>query len=344
MEKSPETKKESGVNRIIGTEETTEKELLLFFKSKFEAAQKDNAEIEHSAELDELIGLINNRFEDFLKEYGIASINIPSTNFHVIDEEKLTSKQLETIKQFKEQKIQGFYLPHSQHIGLLVKYENDKKLAFLQMLVHEMLHLNSFLSFQKLSADPEDGLQLTKESASGEAKEEISLGVRRMGFRVKAKDGKTYFYDDVDEAIITELEMRFDWKYFSQFPELEPELKKRQEAIEAESRRSGKAADELKRRFAYLEEWREENENVGWIIVGLNSYSYDKERGALNELIDEIYKKNKSDFLSREAVFIVFAKATMTGRLLPVARLIEKTFGRGSFRALGEKFSRQPAE
>jgi len=34
-------------------------------------------------------------------------------------------------------------------------------------------------------------------------------------------------------------------------------------------------------------------------------------------------------------VYKVFLKAHFTGRLLPIGRLIEKTFGEGSFRLLG---------
>lgn len=56
-----------------------------------------------------------------------------------------------------------------------------------------------------------------------------------------------------------------------------------------------------------------------------------------NSLIDDLYNKNAGSFASREEVFNLFARAVMTGRLLSVARLLEKTYGKGSFRELGEK-------
>ena len=54
-----------------------------------------------------------------------------------------------------------------------------------------------------------------------------------------------------------------------------------------------------------------------------------------NLLLEEICKKNP-EFSSTDQVFDIFAKAVMTGKLLKVARLIEKTFGMGSFREIGE--------
>ena len=58
--------------------------------------------------------------------------------------------------------------------------------------------------------------------------------------------------------------------------------------------------------------------------------------------------KSKSDFTSEvefdstEDIFNLFAKATITGRLLPVARLINKSFGRGSFSEIGEMSADHP--
>ncbi len=137
----------------------------------------------------------------------------------------------------------------------------------------------------------------------------------------------------MDEAIITELTMRFDWEYFSQFPELASEVKERQRVIDAESQRSGDNKSKLKKILANLEERHDENGN--WTAT-LKGYSYDKERASLDKLIEDIYEKNKSEFSSSEDVFTMFAKSSMTGRLLPVARLVEKTYGKGSFRMLGE--------
>ncbi len=67
-----------------------------------------------------------------------------------------------------------------------------------------------------------------------------------------------------------------------------------------------------------------------WVI-------YKKEREKLNELIDDIYDKNRSHFGAREEVFELFASAAMSGKYLPLARIVEKTYGKGVFRKLAKE-------
>ncbi len=224
-----------------------------------------------------------------------------------------------------------------QFIVTLLDYENRGKLAFLQSLVHEMLHVNSFLSFQKLSAqESERGYELTTETESGE-KGTISLGLRRQGFRIqlsrKKALGREFYFHNLDESVIAELTMRFDWEFFPEIPQLEEECRRREEIVNAESRRSGRSAEGLKRKVANVETKRLESD----YMVTLQGYSRDKEREEFNTLVDDLYERNKSEFSSREEIFGLFAKAIMNGRLLPVARLVEKTFGKGSFREIGER-------
>lgn len=65
-------------------------------------------------------------------------------------------------------------------------------------------------------------------------------------------------------------------------------------------------------------------------------FIYERERKMLNILIDKIYDRNKDIFSSREDVFNVFIKAYMTGNIIPMGKLIDKTFGRGSFKRIAK--------
>ena len=49
----------------------------------------------------------------------------------------------------------------------------------------------------------------------------------------------------------------------------------------------------------------------------------------------EIQKQFPDQYQSADDVFKVFLNAHFTGKLLPIGRLVEKTFGEGAFRALG---------
>ena len=53
---------------------------------------------------------------------------------------------------------------------------------------------------------------------------------------------------------------------------------------------------------------------------------------------------NRDQFSNRDEVFERFASAVITGSVLPIGRLIEKTFGKGSYRRLGKGETLVPAE
>ncbi|MDP2934267.1 MAG: hypothetical protein Q8N59_00630 [bacterium] len=61
-----------------------------------------------------------------------------------------------------------------------------------------------------------------------------------------------------------------------------------------------------------------------------------EERAKLEALIDVLWEGNKNRFKTKEGVEDLFLEAQFTGNLLKIGRLIEKTFGKGSFRKLGE--------
>lgn len=157
-----------------------------------------------------------------------------------------------------------------------------------------------------------------------------------MGFRLTGRDGKTIYFHDIDEAITEELAMRFEWEYFHGYPELSQEISERDEALRALVSRNGSTIEEEKRNLAEIHKYVEN----GGVRAELRGYSYVEERGKLMGLCEDLYRKNTERLLSSEDVFRIFAKAAMTGRLLPVARLIESVYGKGSFRSLGESTAR----
>jgi hypothetical protein len=80
----------------------------------------------------------------------------------------------------------------------------------------------------------------------------------------------------------------------------------------------------------------DEDGNAKYVAI---THSYNDDRIIFHQLLNQLFVKNKDTFDSEEQIFNLFAKATLTGKLLPVARLIEKTFGKGSFRIMGIKSS-----
>jgi hypothetical protein len=321
MEKFPLSQKESGINRVVGFESEKEEDFLQYFKNKFETNTSDSKEKEKTSEQQELIERINSEMRNFLTQYGVEAIEISVDNVHILDKTKFTEDELRKIqKQFGTEN--GFYSALKQGVVIMKDYDISK-LSFLQTLVHELLHLQGFYSYQKSEKEAAD-LTLMNEDES------TSMNIRRSGFSIGTNDGKRLLFHKLNESVITELEIRFEKTYMTDWPELAEELKARDEYIEQVAEREGAPIERVRQTVAGIKG----DESVGYKWV---SYPYHKDRQQLNSLVDKLYEKNKEDFDSREDVFKLFAKATVAGKLLPVARLIEKTFGKGSFRMIGER-------
>jgi len=141
---------------------------------------------------------------------------------------------------------------------------------------------------------------------------EEAFQIRRIGFEVHSKnDGDTVYFHELNEAITEELAIRFDQKYFEGIGSLSKEALMRKRFIE----------------------------NAGFVKELLQNAqsSYHAERSKLNKIVKDIFEKNSDKFESQEEVFDEFARAYFTGRMLPIARLVEKTYGKGSFRKIAEE-------
>lgn len=329
MENSFERHKVSGVDRFLGLPEDEKEAILSFLEDRFKGEEKLSFEKGHPEELDRLIPVIDGYMREFLGDYDLPPMEFLPHQVHIIDREKIPPKVDERLKKVLEEDYQetlkGITFPHSG-IWMFIDYEKGNKLRFLGVLTHEFLHLNSFSSLQKIDNGErnENGIKLTLKSKSGEEKNH-TLVYRRSGFSIRTKDGIQYF-KDFNEAIITELGIMFDEKYLSRIPELEEDLEERaffRKEIKTEVGHVG------------VKEFPEGKDGNKKYTIG--PHAFQREREKLNQLIDDLYEKNKDRYSSREEIFAEFVKATMTGRLLSIFRLIEKTYGKGSFRRFAEE-------
>jgi hypothetical protein len=179
------------------------------------------------------------------------------------------------------------------------------------------MHFSSFTSFSLLPSELPEGAPPIVRAGEKE------LLVRRIGLNIFDDVNARRFFRDLDEAIIEELTKRFDSRYFGQIVSLSEEYSERKK-IRSGVNNPEEIAAVL---TSQLEngEWQSE-------IIG---YAYKKQRDRLNVLVKETYERNSGHFTSTEEVFKVFAEAVLSGRLLELARLIDQTFGRGTFRKLG---------
>jgi hypothetical protein len=73
-----------------------------------------------------------------------------------------------------------------------------------------------------------------------------------------------------------------------------------------------------------------------FLVGGIAKYSYRRPRKIYATLYDKLYAANKAEFNNADEVKDLAVKAVLTGNILPLGKLIDKTFGKGTFRAIGE--------
>ena len=64
-------------------------------------------------------------------------------------------------------------------------------------------------------------------------------------------------------------------------------------------------------------------------------FGYRRERDILRQLIQKLFRRNPQ-FKDVSEVHDLFRRGMITGDILPVGRLIDRTFGRGTLRQIGE--------
>ena len=258
----------------------------------------------------EIANVILDKMPGFVKSYGGKPVNIGLDHLLVIDYDKLTDEEKKTIGN-----APGRFSATNQRALVVVKSENYSVMKFAEVSVHELIHFNSFQSASFVEID--------------EKTRSLSARVVGFGMRVEGDEGATepdFYFHKVSEAITAELTKRFSEEYFASIPVLAEDIRKRDKfraGIE-----TGDATEVMI--FSNVQEpdgmWHARTEN----------YPYEDERKNGWAMMDEIQQKNPEKFKDAEAVFRIFTEAYFTGNFLMVARLVEKTYGKGFFRRLGK--------
>ena len=297
----------SGLVRVVGGTPEEEKDALKKVADNYFNKQEFyDAEREKTPEEMEIIKGILTRLPEFVKKYGGKPVPLTPDHIHVLDFNRMSEE---------EKKNLGNIIGHYDHIlqtaRVIVEGNEDNNLNFANRTVHELLHFSSF------------------QSADFENKENKILNEQHRigGLLIRTSDelGKEQIYfNDWDEAITEELAVRFDEEYFKSIEPLSEILKQR---------------DKLRANFAenHPETSQGDVKRIVNNITSNGDFTYFVERQECTMIIENIFKNNSDKFRSIDEVFDVFAKAYFTGKILPIAKLVEKTYGNGSFREFGEK-------
>jgi hypothetical protein len=318
----------SSFERVVGNIHDSVKEIVLhetneqFRNQNFESLIQ--RERQKTPEELQILSLANSVTNELRREYGLSDFDIPAENIHIITDKAWGEGK-------DEQGSFGLCQPEFQRILLREQLSN---MVFLTIAMHELLHFKSYNVLQVIRG--------------GKGK----LGVYRSGLRIQSRDGKTFYLNGIDEAVTEELSQRLIRKFFDHplFAKEEAQTKKILNQYPGALRAPGKT---LFTPDVYYAQLKEESKGKKWLkavgrIFGFKKVikeepdilcqemAYPQERKIFNTLIDKLYEKNTDQISNREAVFNVFAKAMLTGNILPLGRLVDGTFGKGTLRRIGE--------
>ena len=254
-----------------------------------------------------LIDFANKETNELLDNLGINTYSIPRENYHIVPTE---------VFEIATGEKNAFAVSDSSLQGILFSSDVFKSnpLYFGSIALHETLHLKSSMSIELNEND--DGVEASL----------FRTGVAVMGSQKSHREGeyKEHFIG-LEEAIVATQEK----KSFIKILNL-PELSKEKDSM---------TTGYLKELKKYITEKENLSEDE---IISIDTdgnyrrFSYLSQRRVLDFVCNEVQKQFSNDYQNAEEVFNEFLKAHFTGQLLPIARLVEKTFGEGSFRILGE--------
>ncbi len=246
------------------------------------------------------IELVNQATNELLEEFGLKPFDIPEKNIHIVRESLY--KQIDPAPG-----AAGCTIGPSQTIVI-----NDESLpsplSMSGAIAHEMIHLKGYYAFEvskKRFASHRTGLVID------------------TTYKKSKESGYYRAFKGLNESVVSELEKRL----FNRIVVDNEHLSSESERINSQQFYAVRA------RIAKQEGIPEDEIlDISEKEKSFTRFDYYSQRRVLNFIVDAVYENNKESFQSRDEILKQFFRAHFQGNIVPIARLIEKTFGEGSFR------------
>lgn len=311
MEKFPR------IDRVIGNIETAQDDVAETDKKRvleFEKLQREKTKEELL-----IIELVDKSTDLELQKYGVKSIRLRPEDVLIVDEDKWESS--EKVREIGRQRCHGFY---SFVSGKEVIRGQKSKLRCLALLLHETIHYKSY-----------HAQQLLKDAALEDTNKAT---VYRNGLRTVTRDGSEINFAGLDEAVTDELAKRIFARIAKTNPLFEEESRETEQAI-AHPNREGKLlfySDNIGEPLGMRDVAHGQVYYCSEDLKNVGCFHYALESKWLREIIQGLYSANTHKFKNEEEIFDLFVQGMLTGNILPIAKLVDKTFGKGRFRELGK--------
>lgn len=255
----------------------------------------------------EIIGLANEETNKLRKKFGLSELNISPKNIYLVPYNAPWPKNYE--------KSDSYYVAPGQFSVVRepsVEQLRDSRLILAENVLHEMLHFKLYNSLKKLENYP-------------------MYKPYRVGLEIYERDDSSRsYFGNLDEAITEELTIRLLSKVVKH-PLFKKDLEQTKKAKELFVNKKTENGESLVRGSEFYIYFDEENS-----MLQAAHYTKERERKSLNKLIEKIYQKNIDKFKSKDEVFYLFVQAVVTGRIIGLGRVIDNTFGKGTFRKIAE--------
>lgn len=275
------------------------------FLSEKERQSLEKSERPKTAEELALIDFANEETNRLRKEIGVTPYDIPRENFHIVphgfgesgDSAGHVDKQLQRV--FLNEKTLQF---------------GSSPLRFGLTAVHELIHLKGHLTIEVSQIGNETYMSEVRHGLVVEPPEK------------KIQDGKgKHYFSGLEEALAG----TFEKKSFQGVLAL-PLFKEERDWLMSED------AQKIIERLSKIYNFPKDEVAVVSKDGRVNLFAYYEQRQVLDYVCNQIKAEFPDEYQSFDEVLKEFLRAQFTGKLLPVARLVEKTFGKGGFRLLGE--------
>ncbi|OGG65804.1 hypothetical protein A3I99_03185 [Candidatus Kaiserbacteria bacterium RIFCSPLOWO2_02_FULL_45_11b] len=319
---NPSSKPRSNVERVVGGTAEQQEYIMSDHLSDVEkySNHKFVNEREKTAEELQMISVAENNVNDLRAKYGLSPVPLPPEKVHIIYGDELTLGNATT------RNAGGFEAMNQVIITTDAEEIGRSGIGRFDVIQHESLHAAQYQSLQ----------------SSGAISTSYRVGVNVTSRKPDSESGNFLQYlNPLNEAITEENSRRLVLNTSADEPEIGHIIAKRNEE------------------FKEFKDFCENTPNHGYpeaLLAGdvlqskinpetgrpsVKPFAYYYERQTMWKLFDKIYEKNPAAFPdktpteAREEIFDMVTKASFDGNIMPFGRLVNNSFGNGTFRDYG---------
>lgn len=309
MERQPRT---GAINNILGPRDAA---IRAAMKSWFEnlyvnyadsTPAKEYKALERPKTLDDLymIALADRMTNQMLANLGLKPIDISPDVVHILPADKYQNKHHDGSA--------GIFDPSRQNIAVA---NSSSSLGLMREILHETLH---FKSYNSILVDKVTGRTRSRTYRTGFAWLDLKANLMRMKW--------------FNEAITEDL----TWclmRNLLRDPFFIPEIKKHQETLDVFCRARREPRLRLLIDDVCFVQSDLNGVNVLPVIYG---FTYREERAITQLLLSKLWARNSIKYLSPEMLILGLVRDSFSGNLARLGKLLDITYGKGTFRTLAE--------